>query len=82
MQLASILMYGSNGKNQIAFVDCVFLCVSAICVCGLATVNLSTLTGFQQAILFVLMLIGNPVRPPSALSRADLLFFPPPPPFL
>lgn len=31
-------------------------------VTGLATVNLSTLTGFQQALLFVLMLIGSPVN--------------------
>ncbi|PPQ87456.1 hypothetical protein CVT25_008192 [Psilocybe cyanescens] len=30
-------------------------------VCGLATINLSSLTGFQQSILFVLMCIGNPV---------------------
>ncbi|PVG02545.1 TrkH-domain-containing protein [Serendipita vermifera] len=28
---------------------------------GLATVNLSTLTGFQQAIMFVLMWIGHPI---------------------
>uniref|UniRef100_A0A8H7Y882 Potassium transport protein n=1 Tax=Psilocybe cubensis TaxID=181762 RepID=A0A8H7Y882_PSICU len=30
-------------------------------VCGLATINLSSLTGFQQSILFMLMCIGNPV---------------------
>ena len=30
-------------------------------VTGLATINLSSLTGFQQALLFMLMCIGNPV---------------------
>jgi hypothetical protein len=43
------------------FIDCLFVCVSAITQTGLATVNLSTLTGFQQSILFICMLIGQPV---------------------
>lgn len=38
-------------------------------VTGLATVNLSTLTGFQQALLFVLMLIGSPVSTFSFRAR-------------
>ena len=45
-----------------AFIDALFLCYSALTVTGLSTVNLSTLTAFQQAILFVLMGIGNVVR--------------------
>ena len=31
-------------------------------VCGLASVDLSSLTGWQQAILFIQMCLGNPVR--------------------
>lgn len=30
-------------------------------VCGLASVDLSSLTGWQQAILFIQMCLGNPV---------------------
>jgi hypothetical protein len=30
-------------------------------VCGLASVDLSSLTGRQQAILFIQMCLGNPV---------------------
>jgi hypothetical protein len=30
-------------------------------VCGLASVDLSSLTGWQQAIIFIQMCIGNPV---------------------
>ena len=45
-----------------AFIDALFLCYSALTVTGLSTVNLSTLTAFQQAILFVLMGVGNVVR--------------------
>ena len=36
--------------------------MGAMTVCGLATVDLSGLTGFQQALLFIQMCIGYPVR--------------------
>jgi hypothetical protein len=45
----------------VAFIDALFLCYSALTVTGLSTVNLSTLTVFQQAILYVLMGVGNVV---------------------
>ena len=32
-----------------------------MCVCGLVTVNLSSLTKWQQVILFIQMQIGHPV---------------------
>ncbi|KAH8087810.1 cation transport protein-domain-containing protein [Cristinia sonorae] len=57
----SAIFYASNGENHISYTDALFNCVSAITVCGLATVDLSSLTNFQQAILFFLMCIGNPV---------------------
>lgn len=60
--IASAIFYGVNGKFPVSFIDSLFLCYSAMTGTGLATVNLSTLTGLQQAILFVLMWIGDTVR--------------------
>ncbi|KAF9012537.1 cation transport protein-domain-containing protein [Cyathus striatus] len=58
---ASLIFYASNGETKIAYIDCLFNCVSAITVCGLATVDLSSVTTWQQVILFILMSIGSPV---------------------
>ncbi|KIM40298.1 hypothetical protein M413DRAFT_176376 [Hebeloma cylindrosporum] len=55
------IFYASNGRYKISYVDSLFNCVSAMTVTGLATINLSSLTGFQQALLFMLMCMGNPV---------------------
>ncbi|KAG8931124.1 low affinity potassium transporter [Tulasnella sp. 417] len=55
----SIIFYVSSGQYPVSYIDSLFLCTSAHTVTGLSTVNLSTLTGFQQAILFYLMCIGN-----------------------
>ncbi|KAL0955885.1 hypothetical protein HGRIS_002083 [Hohenbuehelia grisea] len=59
--LASGIFYASNGNNHISYIDSLFLCVSAMTVCGLATVDLSLLTNWQQAMLFLLMCMGSPV---------------------
>lgn len=61
--IASGIFYAANGENHIDYIDALFNCLSACVVCGLATVDLSALTGFQQALLFFLMSIGNPVSP-------------------
>ena len=55
------IFYAVNGEFHISYIDCLFNCVSAMTVCGLATVDLSTLTGFQQALLFIQMCLGSPV---------------------
>lgn len=55
------ILYASNGENKISYVDALFNCVSAMQVCGLATVDLSLLTNWQQGILFIQMCIGSPV---------------------
>ncbi|RPD57724.1 hypothetical protein L226DRAFT_512491 [Lentinus tigrinus ALCF2SS1-7] len=55
------IFYGANGEFPVSYIDCLFNCVSAMTVCGLATVDLSSLTGFQQALLFVQMCLGSPV---------------------
>lgn len=57
--IMAAIFYASNGENHIPFIDCLFVCVSAMTVTGLVTFNISTATAWQQAILFILMLLGN-----------------------
>jgi len=57
--ICSGIFYGANGEYHIAYIDCLFLCYSAMTVTGLSPVLLSTITPFQQAMLFVLMVIGD-----------------------
>lgn len=53
------IFYAVNTVNHVAYIDCLFVCVSAMTVTGLATINLSELNGGQQAILFFLMNLGG-----------------------
>ncbi|KIK97977.1 hypothetical protein PAXRUDRAFT_135185 [Paxillus rubicundulus Ve08.2h10] len=55
------ILYASNGRYPIAYIDALFNSVSAVTVCGLATVNLSQLTPWQQVVLFLQMCMGSPV---------------------
>ncbi|KAJ7772100.1 cation transport protein-domain-containing protein [Mycena maculata] len=55
------IFYASNGQYHISYIDGLFNCVSAMTVCGLATVDLSSLTPWQQVILFIQMCLGSPV---------------------
>ncbi|KAG2043915.1 cation transport protein-domain-containing protein [Suillus americanus] len=55
------ILYASNGKYPVAYIDALYNSVSAMTVCGLATVNLSQLTAWQQVLLFIQMCVGNPV---------------------
>ncbi|WWC86168.1 uncharacterized protein L201_001041 [Kwoniella dendrophila CBS 6074] len=57
--ITSGIMYAANTEYHIDYVDCLFCCMSAMTVTGLATINLSTLSVFQQVILFVQMIIGS-----------------------
>ncbi|TFK23169.1 TrkH-domain-containing protein [Coprinopsis marcescibilis] len=57
----SIIFYLSNGEVKISYIDSLFNCVSAMAVCGLASVDLSSLTPWQQVILFIQMCIGSPI---------------------
>ena len=66
--LSSVIVYGSgvNGntanaeaKFKLRYIDAFFLCASAMTNTGLNTVNLHSLTGFQQVVLCVLILMGN-----------------------
>ena len=62
-------MYAANGRFAIGYLDTLFIAYSAMAGCGLSTVNLSTLTAFQQSVLFVLMLAGHYVS--CGGSRCD-----------
>ncbi len=53
--IASAVFWGCNGQYAISYLDSLFLCYSAMTVTGLSTVNLSSLTPWQQVILYVLM---------------------------
>ncbi|WVF70581.1 hypothetical protein IAT40_005373 [Kwoniella sp. CBS 6097] len=57
--ITSAIMYACNTEYHIAYIDCLFCCMSAMTVTGLATINLSTLSVVQQVILFVQMIIGS-----------------------
>ncbi|KAL1746659.1 cation transport protein-domain-containing protein [Schizophyllum fasciatum] len=59
--ILSGVLYACNGRYPISYVDCLFVCVSAATVCGLATIDLSMLTPLQQVIVFVQMCLGSPV---------------------
>lgn len=53
------IFYACNTTYHIKYVDCLFLCVSSMCVTGLATVDLSSLSTFQQFLMYFQMLIGS-----------------------
>lgn len=57
--MCSAILWGVNTEYKIAYIDCLFICMSAMTVTGLATVNLSQLSPLQQVILFVQMVIGS-----------------------
>ncbi|KAJ7079638.1 potassium transporter [Mycena belliarum] len=57
--VAAAVFYGCNGRIHISFLDSLFVCYSAMTVTGLATINLSTTTAWQQVILYILMTIGD-----------------------
>nr|XP_019014907.1 potassium ion transporter [Kwoniella pini CBS 10737]OCF53688.1 potassium ion transporter [Kwoniella pini CBS 10737] len=57
--ITSGIMYAANTEHHIDYVDCLFCCMSAMTVTGLATINLSTLSVFQQVLLLIQMIIGS-----------------------
>jgi len=66
--LASVIMYGSttNGNSgdaeaefRLRYIDALFLCTSSMTNTGLNTVNLGSITAFQQVVLFLLLPLGN-----------------------
>lgn len=64
---SSLMVYGeglANGSTEVngtklRYIDALFLCCSAMTTTGLTTINLGALTSFQQAMLCILLLVGN-----------------------
>lgn len=58
--VSSVIIWGANTADfRVAYVDALFLCCSAMCNVGLNTINLGSINGFQQSVLFVNMLMGD-----------------------
>ncbi|ODO07626.1 potassium ion transporter [Cryptococcus wingfieldii CBS 7118] len=69
--IASGIFYAANGSatgnanstltglQKVQYLDCLFMCFSAMTTTGLCTINLSALHPFQQFMLFVLFIIGD-----------------------
>ncbi|KAF2813151.1 TrkH-domain-containing protein [Mytilinidion resinicola] len=60
--LSALIFWGaSTPSKSVRFIDALFLCVSAMTLAGLNTVNLSTLNTFQQIELFFLIMLGSAI---------------------
>ncbi|KAI9370996.1 cation transport protein-domain-containing protein [Aspergillus egyptiacus] len=60
--ISSLIFWGvSTPSRSVAYIDALFMCVSAITGAGLNTVEASTLSTFQQVIMFVLLLLGHAI---------------------
>ncbi|KAL6301984.1 cation transport protein-domain-containing protein [Sparassis latifolia] len=57
--LFAVIFWASNGEYKIKFIDALFVCYSGVTGTGLTTIDLSSLTIWQQTILVILELIGN-----------------------
>lgn len=55
----SAIFYGSNGEYHVPYTDALFLCASAMTDTGLNSINLGDVTGWQQTILCLMMLMGD-----------------------
>ncbi|GJE92662.1 TrkH-domain-containing protein [Phanerochaete sordida] len=55
------IFVASNGRFTIEYIDALFVCVSAATGTGLSTIDLSSLTAWQQTILVILEIVGNQV---------------------
>ncbi|KAM0127297.1 hypothetical protein ACHAP3_008865 [Botrytis cinerea] len=60
--ITSLIFWGSsNPSKSISYVDSLFMVTSGMTEAGLNTVNLSTLTTFQQVILWLLIVVGSAI---------------------
>ncbi|KAH8982179.1 cation transport protein-domain-containing protein [Lactarius hatsudake] len=55
------VLVASNGRFYINYTDALFVCVSGMTGTGLATIDLSSLTAWQQVIIVLVSLVGSPV---------------------
>ncbi|BCS26135.1 uncharacterized protein APUU_50846S [Aspergillus puulaauensis] len=60
--ISSLIFWGvSNPSRSVSYTDSLFMCVSAITGAGLNSVEASTLSTFQQVIMFVLLMLGHAI---------------------
>lgn len=60
--IASVIFWGaSTPKGSVRYIDALFLCVSAMTLSGLGSINLSVINTFQQIMLFVLIMMGSAI---------------------
>nr|POF17073.1 low-affinity potassium transport protein [Quercus suber] len=60
--VSAIIFWGaSTPPRSISFTDSLFLCVSAMTLAGLNTINLSATNTFQQILLFFLIMLGSAI---------------------
>ncbi|KAL3481932.1 cation transport protein-domain-containing protein [Aspergillus californicus] len=60
--ISSLVFWGvSNPARSVSYTDSLFMCVSAITGAGLNSVEASTISTFQQVIIFVLLLLGHAI---------------------
>ena len=58
--VTSGILYGSGtAAYHISYVNALYLCTSAMCNTGLTSINISSLNGYQQSVLFTLMILGD-----------------------
>ncbi|KAI0671153.1 TrkH-domain-containing protein [Trametes maxima] len=57
--LGATILWASNGVFPVKFIDALYICVSGATGTGLVTVDLSSLTIWQQVIMVILEIIGN-----------------------
>ncbi|KAI0250399.1 cation transport protein-domain-containing protein [Lactifluus subvellereus] len=55
------ILSACNGSFDIKYIDSLFVCISGMTGTGLATVDLSALTPWQQVIIVFVSLVGSPV---------------------
>ncbi|KAL5049610.1 hypothetical protein BDW71DRAFT_175098 [Aspergillus fruticulosus] len=60
--ISSLIFWGaSNPRRSVSYTDALFMCVSAMTGTGLNSVEASTLTTFQQVVMFVLLMLGHAI---------------------
>ncbi|ESZ94052.1 hypothetical protein SBOR_5578 [Sclerotinia borealis F-4128] len=60
--ITSVIFWGfSNPGKSISYVDSLFMVTSAMTEAGLNTVDLSTMTTFQQVVLWLLIVVGSAI---------------------
>ncbi|KAL4818665.1 cation transport protein-domain-containing protein [Aspergillus spinulosporus] len=60
--ISSLIFWGtSNPPRSVSYTDALFMCVSAMTGTGLNSVEASSLTTFQQVIMFVLLMLGHAI---------------------